>query len=129
MTTTAVCRVAGSALVILIGAALAFGGFQLSRGGAKAWPDVIANDATVGRTSIGMIALALLLLVAGVGALGNVPWGGYAAAIATLVVAAAAFPANHVLFGHIRPLHTGTNIVVAGIILALLWFGHDGQTR
>jgi hypothetical protein len=76
-----------------------------------------------------MIAMAVLLLVAGVAALGNVRWGGHAAAIATIVVVAAAFPANYALFGGFRPLHTITNIVVAAIILALLWVGHCGQTR
>jgi hypothetical protein len=76
-----------------------------------------------------MIVMAALLLVAGVATLGNVPWGGHAAAIATIVLVAAAFPANYALFGDIRPLHTGTNIVVAAIILALLWFGRGGQTR
>jgi hypothetical protein len=76
-----------------------------------------------------MIAMAVLLLVAGVAALGNKPWGLRAAAISTIVVVAAAFPVNYALFAQIRPLHTLTNIVVAAIILALLWFGHEGQTR
>jgi hypothetical protein len=76
-----------------------------------------------------MLVMAALVLMAGVGALGNMPWGRSAAAVATIVVVAAAFPVNYVLFGQMRPLHTGTNIVVAAIILALLWFGHPGQTR
>jgi hypothetical protein len=127
MTTAAVCRVIGSALVILIGAALALGGIQLWRRGPQVWPDVIANKMTVRRTATGMIVMAALLLVAGLAALGNVPWGGRAAAIATIVVVLAAFPANYALFGNMRPVHTGTNIFVAAIILALLWFGHIGQ--
>jgi hypothetical protein len=79
--------------------------------------------------SRGMIVVAMILLVAGVAALANVPWGGPAAAIATIVVVAAAFPGNYALFGNIRPLHAGTNIVAAAIILALLWFGQEGPTR
>jgi hypothetical protein len=75
-----------------------------------------------------MMVLATLVLVAGVAALGNVPWGGFAAAMATIVVVAAAFPANYALFGDIRPLHTGTNLAVAAFIVALMWFGRDGQT-
>jgi hypothetical protein len=129
MTMAAVCRVVGAALVILIGAALAFGGIQLWKGGPQAWPDVIANDTTVRRMSSAMMVMAAILLTAGVAVLANVPWSGHAAAIATIVVVAAAFWANQALFGDIRPLHTGTNIVVAGIILALLWFGHDSQPR
>jgi hypothetical protein len=76
-----------------------------------------------------MIAMALLLLVAGLAALGNMPRGGHAAAIAILVVMVAAFPANYALFGDIRPLHTGTNIVLAAVVLTLLWLGHEGQIR
>jgi hypothetical protein len=124
MTTAGVCRVVASALVLLISAALGFGGIQLWRSGPEAWPDVIANEMTVRRTAIGMIIMAALLLIAGVAALGNVPWGSYAAAIATIVVVVGAFPANYALFGDIRPLHTGTNVFVAAIILALLWFGY-----
>jgi hypothetical protein len=128
-TTAVVCRIVGSTLVILISAALVFGGIQLWRGGPKAWPDVIANETTVRRTASGMIAMATLLLAAGVAALGNVRWGGLAAVIATIVVVVAAFPANYALFGGFRPLHTVTNTVVAAIILALLWVGHGGQPR
>jgi hypothetical protein len=76
-----------------------------------------------------MVALASLLLVAGVAALRNEAGGGHAAAIATLGVVVAAFPANYALFGEIRLLHTGTNIVLAAVILALLWFGHESQAR
>jgi hypothetical protein len=129
MTGAAVCRVVGSVLVIVISAALAFAGIQLWRGGPNAWPDVIANEMTVRRTSYGIIVIAAILLVAGVAAIGNLPWGRHAAAIATIVLVAAAFPGNYALFGGIRPLHTVTNIFVAAIILALLWFGHDSQTR
>jgi hypothetical protein len=93
---------------------LAFGGIQLWRGGSEAWPDVIANETTVRRASTGMLVMAALLLVAGVAALGNMIWGFRAAAIAIIVVVSAAFPVNYALFGQMRPLHTGTNIVVAG---------------
>jgi hypothetical protein len=112
----------------LIGAALAFGGVQLWRGGPEAWPDVVADAATVKRTSAGMIALAALFFVAGAAAAGDIPWGGWAAAIVTMVAVAAAFWVNYALFGDIRPVHTGTNVIVAAIILALLWFGYARQS-
>jgi hypothetical protein len=124
MSTSEVCRIAGGVLVLLIGTAIGAGGFQLWRGGPEAWPDVTANKTTVRRTSGGMIVMAALLLVVGVAATVNLPWGGWAAAISTMVVVVAAFWANYALFGDIRPLHTGTNVVVAAIILALLWFGY-----
>jgi hypothetical protein len=129
MTTPDVCRVVGGALVILIGTALAIGGIQLWRGASKAWPDVIAQEMTVKSTSGGMILMAALLLLAGAAAMGNLPWGCHVAAISTILLVLAAFWANDALFGGIRPLHTGTNIVVAAIILALLWFGNGGQIR
>jgi hypothetical protein len=114
-------------LVILIAATLALGGIQLWRGGSAAWPDIVANDNAVRRTSSGMIGMALLLVIAGAAALMNRPWGVGAAAIGTILVLAAAFPVNYALFGQARLMHTGTNIVVAAIILVLLWFGRDRQ--
>ena len=102
MTTVAVCRVVSGGLVILISAALASGGIQLWRGGPEAWPDVIANELAVRRTSSGMIVMAALLLAAGVAVIGNLPWGCHAAAIAMILLVAAAFWANYALFGDIR---------------------------
>ena len=127
MSTAEVCRIAGGVLVLLVGTAIGVGGLQLWRGGPEAWPDVIATKTTVRRTSGGMIVMAALLLIAGAAATVNLSWGGWAAAIATMVVVLAAFWANYALFGNIRLLHTGTNVVVAAIILALLWFGYATQ--
>ena len=128
MSTAAICRIVGGVLVHLAAAAIGAGGFQLWQGGPGAWPDVIASETTVRRTSNGMVVMAGLMLIAGIAAIGNVSWGGYAAAIATMVVVVAAFWVNHALFGDIRPLHTGTNLVVAAIILALLWYGYARQS-
>jgi len=124
MTTAAICRVAGGALIVLISIALAFGAIQLWRGGPEAWPDIIANKLIVRRASSGMIVMAALLLVAGLSVIGNVPWSGHAAAVVLIVLVAAAFWANFALFGDMRRWHAATNIVVAAIILALLWFGN-----
>jgi hypothetical protein len=76
-----------------------------------------------------MIALGTVLFLSGAAALANLRWGGHAAAIAVIIVVAAAFWGNYALFGDIRLIHTGTNIVVAAIVLTLLWFGYDGQAR
>jgi hypothetical protein len=76
-----------------------------------------------------MIVIAALLLVVGVAAVGNLPWGVHAAAIATVLVVLAAFWANYALFGNMRTTHTVTNVVLAAIILALLWFGTAGQAK
>jgi hypothetical protein len=129
MSTATICRVLGGVLVLLIGAALAVGGIQLGRGGAEAWPDVVANETTVRRTASGMLGMSAFLLIAGMAASSNLPWGGWAAAIATIVVVLAAFWVNYALFGDIRPMHTGTNLVVGAMILVLLWFGYATQAR
>ncbi len=124
MSPSEICRMAGGVLVLLVGTAIGAGGIQLWRGGREAWPDVTADTLTVRRTSLGMIVMAGLLLIAGAAATGNMPWGSWAAAVAIMVVVLAAFWVNYALFGNMRLLHTGTNVVVAAIILALLWFGY-----
>jgi hypothetical protein len=129
MTAATVCRIVAGGLVLLISAFLAIGGIQLWRGGSEAWPDVIANETTIRCTSFGMMVLAAFLLKAGIAAIRNLPWGGRAAAITTIVFVGLAFWANYVLFGDIRPLHSGANVVVAAIILALLWFGSGVSKR
>jgi ABC-type uncharacterized transport system permease subunit len=129
VSTAAFCRIAGGILVLLVGAAMGAGGLQLWRGGPEAWPDMIASETTVRRTSAGMIVIAALVLIAGAAAAGNAPWGAFAAGVGTIVVVIAAFWVNHLLFGSIRPLHTVTNVVVAAIILALLWTGDSGRAR
>ena len=121
------CRTAAGVLVLLIGAALGFGGTQLWRGGPAVWPDIIASAETVRRTSVGVIAMAVLLLLVGGAVLRNMPWGGRAAAIALLLFLLGGFWANALLFGDVRPMHTATNVVVSAIIVGLLWFGYAGR--
>jgi hypothetical protein len=127
--TAALCRIAGGVLVLLVGVAVGTGGLQLWRAGPEAWPDLIANESTVKRTAGGMLIMAALLLIAGSATIGNLPWGGTAATVATIVVVLAAIWVNHLLFGNVRPVHTITNVVVAAIILALLWPAYSGQSR
>ena len=100
---------------------------QLRKQGPSAWPDITANEATVHHTTTAMIFMAVLLQVAGLAAIVNMPWGGYAAAAATIVVVLAAFWANSALFGSMRATHVGTNFVLAAIILTLLWYGYRKQ--
>ena len=127
MNAAALCRIVGGAIVIIVATAIGAGGLQLWRGGAAKWPDIVADETTVKRTSGGMIVIAAVLLVAGIAAIGNLAWGGWAAAVAMLVVVVAAFFVNQALFGSARPLHMVTNIIVAAITLALLWFGYHRQ--
>jgi len=53
----------------------------------------------------------------------GVPWSDLGAAITLIIFVAHSFWGNYLLFGGIRLLHTGTNIIVASIILTLLWLG------
>ena len=123
MTTAAICRVVGGALIVLIGVALAIGGVQLWRGGPTTWPDIIANARIVAQVSGGMLVMAVLMLVSGAAAIGNVPWARWAGSSATVFVVISAFWTNQALFGDIRPAHTVINLVVGAIIVALLRFG------
>jgi len=123
MSMAAICRVVGGALIVLIGVALAVGGVQLWRGGPTTWPDIIADARIVAQVSGGMLVMAVLMLVSGAAAIGNVPWGRRAGSSATVFVVIAAFWANQALFGDIRPVHTLINVVVGAIIVALLRFG------
>jgi hypothetical protein len=63
MNAASACRVIGGVLVALIGVALALGGIQLGRGGAAAWPDVVASEGMVKSVAIGMVILAVPTLV------------------------------------------------------------------
>ena len=130
MRTAAICRVVGGALIVLIGVALAIGGVQLWRGGPTAWPEIIADARIVAQVSGGMLVMAVLMLVSGVAAIGNVPWGRSAGSSATVFLVIAAFWANQALFGDIRMAHTVINVVVAAIIVALLRYGfaHPGAS-
>lgn len=128
MNSVIVSRVISGVLVILIGAAIAAGGFQLWRA-PTAWHDVVAGEATTRRVSLGLMVMAALLAIVGIATVANVPWSSHAAAAAVIIVVLAAFWVNHLLFGGIRPLHMVTNVVVALVILALLWFGNGGQAR
>ena len=121
------CRIAGSTLVLLIGIGCGLGGTQLWRGGSKVWPDIIADESIVRRTAVGLIIMAVSLLITGIAAMMAMPWGGASAATATILFMTGGFWGNHILFGDVRPVHTGTNVILALVVLILLWFGYSGQ--
>lgn len=129
MTTTSVCRIVGGALVLTVGAGLVLAGIQLWREGPEKWPDMIARKATTQRLSAVMILLGVLTLCSAGAVIGNVSWGGYAAATCTIVFVCSAFWFHHALFGDFRPLKTGTNVFVGTIILVLLWVGYSKVRR
>ena len=118
-----ICRIAGGALVFIIGVVLSFAGAQLWARGSAAAPDIIASDLVVRGSAYALIIMAVLLIVSGIATLRRVPWGSSVAAVAVIILVTAAFAGNYLLFGDIRILHTGTNVIGAVIILALLRAG------
>ncbi len=128
MTKQAICRIIGGCLVILIGAGVGFASYFLWNGAPDSWRDVVASTATVKAASRAMVVMAFVLVLSGVLAAANGPWGTTWAAIATVVFIVAAFWANQTLFGSLRLTHTGSNIIVAAVILLLLWVGSGTKT-
>ena len=120
-----ICRTVAAVMVMLIGLAICVGSVQLWNGAPASWPDVIAGDASVKSIAKGMMAMAVILFVAGGAVLGNVGWGQFAAAISVTIFVVAGFWANRVLFGGVRPMHTGPNVVVGALVLWLLWIGYS----
>ena len=108
-------------LILFVGVACALGGKVLWAGKPAGWTDVIANDSLVHRVSIGLLIVSALMLVAGIAAALRLPWARAVVMLATLLFVAGGFVGNYKLFGDVRPMHTGTNVVVAAIILWMLW--------
>ena len=129
MTKYAIYRVIGGVLVVLIGIVVAFGSYQLRNGAPPSWPDIAANDPTVRTVSKGMAAAAGLLVIGGLIAVVGLDWGYWAATIATVVFVAGGFWANYILFGSLRPLHTGTNVIVCAVIQWLLWIAYTEHVQ
>ena len=127
MSKAEMCRIAGGVLVLLISVGCGLGGIQLWRGGPKVWPDVIADESIVRRTAAGLIVMAVALLITGIAAIMNFPWGGSSAAVVTILFTAGGFWGNYRLFGDVRPVHTGGNVILAIVILVLLWVGYSGR--
>jgi len=85
------------------------------------WPDVVASGVVIRRTAVGLLIIAASFFVSGVGVLFRTTWALPFTAFVTVVALPVSFWGNKVLFGDIRPLHTGTNTVVAILILWLVW--------
>lgn len=117
------CRIASGILVILVGIAIGFGGIQLWGGTASSWPNLAADASTIKNVAFGLLVLAALLVVAGTAATLNLRWGQLVSVAAVLVFVVGGFCVNYILFGDIRLLHSGANVVVAALTLLLLWVG------
>ena len=123
MTKRDLCRIVSGILVVLIGIAVGFGGFQLWAGVPSSRPDLVADASTIKGAAVGMLVLAAFLLLAGSAAIASLRWGRVASAIALLVFVAGGFWVNYAVFGGVRLMHSGANVVVAAVALLLLWLG------
>jgi hypothetical protein len=90
---------------------------------AAAWPNLVTDASTIKNVAVSLLVLAGFLVIAGSAATLNLRWGQLASAVAILVFVAGGFGVNYTLFGNVRLVHSGVNVVVALLILFLLWIG------
>ncbi len=107
-------------ILLLIAVLAGWAGTALLRNGPGIDDDVVAGEAAVRLTAIGILLACAPVLIAGIAAIVGSPtaWPLGLAACAIFVVYG--FVANYVLFGSWRPEHTLTNVAIAALILWLL---------
>ncbi len=120
----AISLISGGILVALVGVGCSIGAVVLFRGGADDWPDVIASAIVIRRVAIGLGVVSVALLITGTAVIVRCPGSVHAAAVAMLVFVAGGFWGNHAVFGDFRPVHTGSNVVIAAVALVLLLLGY-----
>jgi hypothetical protein len=110
-------------LIILVGFFCGLGGKILWGGNPVSWTDVVADDTLLRKVAIGLIVVSLALLITGVGAAFRQSWAIQPGMVAVGLFVIGGFVGNKKVFGDYRPMHTGTNTVIATIIIWLLWRG------
>jgi hypothetical protein len=110
-----------SGLIFLVGVGCGVGGLALYGGKPSGWTDVVANDALLRRVSVGLLLTSALLLASGISGAFRLPHAPIAGVIAIVLFVVGGFWGNYAVFGDIRPLHTGGNVVIATLILSMLW--------
>lgn len=111
-------------LIALVGSGCALGAYVLRNGTPASWTDVVANEIVVRRTARALAAVSIVLLASAVACFLRMPWACELGAGAALVFVTGGFVGNYVVFGSLRPTHTGPNVLIAAAILWLLWQGH-----
>ena len=117
-------RLAGGVLLALVAVAAAAGGIALRRGDADAWPDLVAGEFVVARTATTLLVIAAAFLVAAAGVLLDQDWALRFSLVVTVVTLLVSLWGTYLLFGDVRPLHAGTNAVLAALICWLVWRGY-----
>lgn len=110
-------------LLVLVGLACLAGGVGLLRPDGQVPPDVIADAAVVRAVAAGLLVVGIALVGSGAMMLLQSRLAWPAGVTALILFVSAGFLGNYLLFGSVRPLHSGTNVVVAGLILWCLSAG------
>jgi len=110
-------------LMLLIGTSCALGAKALWNGKPDDWPDVIADAPLLRKVAIGLTVVSVAMLTTGMAATLRQPWATTPAMIATTLFVIGGFIGNKKVFGDYRPMHTGTNTILAALIIWLLTSG------
>jgi hypothetical protein len=119
-------RIVGSFLLLFVAIVIGLGSRALWNGRPSDWPDLVASDDVVIASSRWALAIAVALAFFAGAAFQNVSWGFLAATIALAVLVIILFWGHYVLFGKWDLMHIAANVVVAGVIIALLKLGSRG---
>jgi hypothetical protein len=114
-------RIVGSFLLLFVAIVIGLGSRALWNGRPSDWPDLV-----VIASSRWALAIAVALAFFAGAAFQNVSWGFLAATIALAVLVIILFWGHYVLFGKWDLMHIAANVVVAGVIIALLKLGSRG---
>lgn len=112
--------IAATVLTALIGIGCLAGGIAITSGKAAEWPDVMASESTMKRVGVGLFILAILQFVSVLAVLLGSDYAPFLILASTAIFQAAGFSGNKVVFGDYRPMHTGTNSVIVGIVWGLI---------
>jgi len=111
--------IAAGIILGLIGLIWSIGGVSCLAMGPQAMPGIV-SDATVTK-GLGALMLAvgvLLLIASGLTFAGK---GWIFTIVASLIFIVDGFISNYFLFGSIRISHSGSNVVIMGLAIWLLW--------
>lgn len=115
----------GGVLLVLVGLTCVAGGVGLLRPDGQEPPDVIAGPGVVRAVAAGLLAVGVVLAGSGAITLLKSRFARLAGVTALILFVSGGFLGNYLLFGAVRPLHTGTNVVLAGLILWCLSAGRQ----
>ena len=112
--------IAATILTALIGLGCLTGGIAIFSGKAAEWPDVVTSESTLKRVGIGLFILSILQWVSVLAVMLVSDYAKLFVLASTAIFQAAGFSGNKIVFGDYRPMHTGTNSLIVGIVWGLV---------